>query len=139
MGSPSLNSFEFMKVLSPDKVPVSVSLEVYIEFIRQHDYILRHTNVGWYFISTVFLPFDHSFGEGPSIHFESMVFDTSKDRRNVKFDKDFIYHDDLELDRYHTYEEAIKGHCKFVVKYRKLWSKNHPRKIKHLPPNRQVL
>lgn len=46
-------------------------------------------------VSTVFLGLDHSFGEGPPILFETLV--SGGDLEG-------------EMDRYYTWEEAIKGH-----------------------------
>lgn len=53
-------------------------------------------------VSTVFLGVDYSFGAGPKLWFETMVF--PKD--------DF---GDLYVDRYTTWEEAENGH-KYIVK-----------------------
>ncbi len=55
-------------------------------------------------VSTVFLGLDHSFGKGPPILFETMVF-------GGKFDQ--------EMDRYSTWEEAEKGHKQMVEKITK--------------------
>ena len=55
-------------------------------------------------VSTVFLCIDHSFGAGPPILFETMVFGGPLDQ---------------EMKRYSTYEEAEKGHkemCERVLK-----------------------
>jgi len=61
------------------------------------------TFVGEYRVSTVFLGFDHSYGElGPPILFETMVFNKNKD--------------DLECERYCTYTEAEHGHEVMVEK-----------------------
>ncbi len=50
-------------------------------------------------ISTVFLGLDHRFGEGPPLLFETMVFGGKHHQ---------------EIDRYSTWDEAEKGHAKFV-------------------------
>ena len=50
-------------------------------------------------VSTVFLGVDHSFGEGPSILFETMVFGGNWD---------------LGQRRYSTWDEAEKGHRRVV-------------------------
>ena len=52
-------------------------------------------------VSTVFLGLDHNFGEGTPILFETMIF-------GGKFDQ--------EMDRYSTWDEAVKGHEKMVAK-----------------------
>ena len=46
-------------------------------------------------VSTVFLGIDHSWGEGPPLLFETMVFGGEHD---------------LEMERYTTWEEAEAGH-----------------------------
>lgn len=46
-------------------------------------------------VSTVFLGLDHSFGSGPPLLFETMVFGGKLDG---------------EMDRYHTWQEAETGH-----------------------------
>ena len=56
--------------------------------------------------STVFLGIDHGWGEGPPLLFETMVFSKNS-------------YEDLDMERYSTYEEAEKGHKKMVKK----WSK----------------
>lgn len=50
-------------------------------------------------VSTVFLGLNHQFGNGPPLLFETMVFGGELDQ---------------EMDRYSTWDEAIKGH-KIVV------------------------
>ena len=56
-------------------------------------------------ISTVFLTIDHSFGSGPPILFESMVFAGKESS------------EDLTQRRYCTWEEAVKGHEELVKEY----------------------
>ena len=51
------------------------------------------------FISTVFLGIDHSFGDGPPVLFETMVFGGELDE---------------EMNRYTTWEDAEKGHEEMV-------------------------
>lgn len=59
------------------------------------------------YVSTVFLGLDHSFGEGPPLLFETMVFPKKGDFT------------DMDTERYSTYEEAEKGHKKMVNKWKK--------------------
>ena len=59
------------------------------------------TTVGGADVSTVFLGLDHSFGSGPPLLFETMVF-------GGPFDQ--------EQKRYTTWEQAEKGHNKMVQK-----------------------
>ncbi len=58
------------------------------------------TKIGDVRVSTVFLGLDHGFGSAP-ILFETMVF-------GGNFDE--------EMNRYHTWEEAEKGHAEMVRK-----------------------
>ena len=57
------------------------------------------TEVGEVRVSTVFLGLDHSFGEGPPLLFETMVFGGPLDE---------------EMDRYTTWEQAEAGHAAMV-------------------------
>ena len=52
-------------------------------------------------ISTVFLGLDHSFGDGPPLLFETMVFGGALDG---------------EMDRYTTWEDAKQGHKEMIKK-----------------------
>lgn len=51
-------------------------------------------------VSTVFLGLDHSFGSGPPILWETMIFDGPHD---------------MYQDRYSSREEALAGHAKAVA------------------------
>lgn len=55
------------------------------------------TKVGRKNVSTVFLGIDHNFGKGKPILFETMIFPKSE-----------------ETERYHTWDEAVKGHKKII-------------------------
>lgn len=50
-------------------------------------------------VSTVFLGLDHGYGDGPPQIFETMVFGGPLDK---------------EMDRYATWDEALKGHTAMV-------------------------
>ena len=50
-------------------------------------------------ISTVFIGLDHSFGNGPALWFETMVFGGPLDQ---------------EMERYTTWDEAVAGHQQMV-------------------------
>lgn len=58
------------------------------------------TEIGDIHVSTVFLGLDHSFGEGPPMIFETMIFGGD--------------HDEDQW-RYSTWEEAEKGHAAAVA------------------------
>lgn len=56
-------------------------------------------------ISTVWLGLDHNYGEGRPLIFETMVFKKKGDWS------------ELDMDRYSTEKEAIKGHERMVKKW----------------------
>jgi hypothetical protein len=55
-------------------------------------------------ISTVFLSIDHNFGDGAPVLFETMAFDRSDGKW-----------DEIEANRYSTYDEALEGHNQMVI------------------------
>lgn len=61
--------------------------------------IVKKDTVGESLVSTVFLGLNHSFGEGPPLLFETLVF------KGPLAD---------EMDRYSTWEEAERGHATMV-------------------------
>jgi hypothetical protein len=61
-------------------------------------------------VSTVWMGLNHQFGNGPPLIFETMVFGSKEDMR------------DLDCDRYSTEAEAIAGHARMVEK----WSVDQP-------------
>lgn len=60
---------------------------------------VAETYVGKSYVSTVFLGMDHSFGHGPPLWFETMVFGGKNDEYQV---------------RYSTWDQAVKGHNTIV-------------------------
>lgn len=64
-------------------------------------------------VSTVFLGLDHSFGDGPPVIFETLVFDGPMDG---------------EMDRYSTRIEALIGHAAMVERVRAAQGKNEVQK-----------
>lgn len=56
-------------------------------------------------MSTVWLGIDHSFGSGPPLIFETMVFSSKDD-----------FHD-LDCERYSTETQALAGHARMVEKW----------------------
>jgi hypothetical protein len=61
---------------------------------------------GGFLVSTIFLGLDHRFDEGPPLVFETMVF-----RPEVSG------YQDLDMDRYSTWDEAEEGHKKIVDRW----------------------
>jgi hypothetical protein len=63
--------------------------------------------VGGYHVSTVFLGLDHNlFGDGPPLLFETMVFHLAGGG------------EDLDMERYTTWDEAVAGHARIVAALR---------------------
>ena len=56
-------------------------------------------------VSTVWLGLDHSFGGGPPLIFETMVFPNENDRG------------ELDCERYSTEQEALAGHEAMMAKW----------------------
>ena len=59
-------------------------------------------------ISTVWLGLDHSFGSGPPLIFETMVFANAHE-----------YGEEWDMRRYATHDEAVQGHNEMVKTWRK--------------------
>lgn len=83
-----------------DKKPVPCEdLITWAKWLEKADRVVKKDNVyqkdGKVMVSTVFLGLDHSFGQGPPLLFETLVFEGSLDG---------------EMDRYSTWAEAEKGH-----------------------------
>lgn len=66
------------------------------------------------FVSTVFLGLDHNFGEGEPLLFETMVFapEEKTSKGGLK------YHEDLDMERYSTWEESEIGHLKMIHRHK---------------------
>ena len=56
-------------------------------------------------VSTVFLGLNHNYGDGPPLIFETMVFSETGEG-------------DLDMERYSTEEQALKGHKEMVEKWK---------------------
>ena len=89
------------------KIPIPVkSIDEWMVWLaKQPTFTTRVdlTNIGPIMISTVFLGLDHSWGYGPPMLFETMVFRGGES---------------AECGRYESWEEAAKGHKAFVAKIR---------------------
>ncbi len=95
-------------ILDPDKRPVPITLEEYMEFRKKHPdsnrYWQKYRRVGWdevegeTRISTIFLEIDHRFWEtGDPIVFETMTFSPHELLDGLQW-------------RYTSYEAALQGH-----------------------------
>lgn len=84
---------------------------------------VAQTQVGPYWISTVWLGLDHGFDGKKRIIFETMVFDRPEDDNwvalNKVMDPSYSEFAEIECQRYSTEEEALAGHAEIVEKYRK--------------------
>lgn len=88
-----------------DQKPVEVSdVLTWGEWFENADRHVAQTAVRGVRISTVFLGVDHSFGDGPPMLFETMVFGGPMDE---------------EMARYSTWEEAEAGHKEMVQEVKK--------------------
>jgi len=93
------------KYILIDKVPtIEKDLYVWANWFESADRIVKKSVWDGVEISTVFLGLDHSFGNGPPLLFETMVFGWPEGEEHCT--------------RYSTWEEAIEGHDSLVEK---LW------------------
>lgn len=81
-----------------------VNLMTWAKWFETNDRHVADEKIGDVRISTIFLGLDHSFGSGPPLLFETMVFGGPLDQ---------------EMDRYSTREEAEKGHKEMIDKVKK--------------------
>jgi hypothetical protein len=76
-----------------------VDLMTWAKWFEQADRCVAKDTINGVYISTVFLGLDHSFGSGPPLLFETMVFGGPLDQ---------------EQKRYSTWEESEIGHKKMI-------------------------
>ena len=79
------------------------------ETMERKQHVLRQTYIGDFLISTIFLGMDHSFGFGPPLLFETMVFD----HRNLRPEQETIKERRVETvhqDRCSLLSETYKMH-----------------------------
>lgn len=92
------------------------SFEEYLDWLcHDPDRHVGNTDVGNFWVSTVFLTRNHQFHEGPPLFYETMVF--SRDPTTGKVDFEELY-----MDRCSTYEEAVAMHEKAVAKTKRVYS-----------------
>lgn len=89
------------KYILEGKTPKAVDLMEWAKWFETVDRVVEKTSIGDVDVSTVFLGLDHSFGSGPPLLFESMIFGGDLDQ---------------ETDRYETYEQAEAGHSAMVAR-----------------------
>ena len=89
-------------ILEGQKVVPCENLLQWAKWMESADRAVAKDSIGGSEVSTVFLGLDHSFVEGgPPLVFETVVFDGEFDG---------------EMDRYSTWDEAVKGHNSMVEK-----------------------
>lgn len=86
--------------------------------------LVKQERVGRFWISTVWLGLDHSFGYGEPKIFESMVFDKRRRRGHKRIFKFFgKKHKDIGIEmaqeRYSTLDDALAGHGELCRKFKK--------------------
>ena len=82
-----------------DKKTEEVDLMTWATWFETAERHVAKEKVGEVTVSTIFLGIGHSFGYGPPLLFETMVFGGQLDQ---------------EMERYTTYNEAESGHKKMV-------------------------
>jgi|SRR3990167_1170054 len=106
-----LNKSVFVKYILDDNhntIPASLTeWGKWFQTARKKRIVKQVTLLNGYYLSTVFLGLDHSFGRGKPLLFETMVF-ISKDNL-----------DEQDRARYTTWKEAEKGHAEMVKKWKK--------------------
>lgn len=100
---------------TPIQEPDVIKWGRWFETAKRH---VANTQVGPLWVSTVFLGLDHSFGSGPPVLFETMLFGPEEDSKI--FGKVREIRPDLDCRRYHTWEEAEHGHAVFVEQARQM-------------------
>jgi hypothetical protein len=90
-------------ILDENGSPIRASLWDWAFWFETHSRRVAETTVDDVWISTVFLGLDHSWGEGPPLIFETMV-----------FGEHCALHG--EMDRYTTWKQAEEGHAAMVAR-----------------------
>jgi hypothetical protein len=87
-------------ILDENRNPVKVELLTWArQFEKAEDRRVDLTETWNGRVSTVFLGLDHQWGDGPPLIFETMVFGGTLDQ---------------EMERYSTWDEAVRGHAAMV-------------------------
>jgi hypothetical protein len=83
-----------------------ITMEQWNTLLGNFDYkIVRQTQIGPYWVSTVWLGLDHNYFSSPPLIFETMVFGVTRDDPMLD-----TLGPDIECVRYATEEQAIAGH-----------------------------
>ena len=108
-----------------DRQGQPITLEEAGRLHKDHKYVVvKQETVGVYWISTVWLGYDHRHGSGPPVIFETMVFERGpagirEEYRGLRTLVDDTYHEWNEVDgrRYCTEAEALAGHAAMVEEW----------------------
>lgn len=93
-------------ILDEDGEPQSVQdVHVWARWFNTANRRVAETTIGRRLVSTVFLGIDHSFGEGPPLLFETMVFGAPS-------------YNDQVCERYSTKADALAGHAQICKQTR---------------------
>lgn len=84
---------------------------IWARWFEKGNRILKRTQVGTGFISTVFLGIDHAWGGGPPVLWETMIFD--------------VPGVDQYQHRYRSKEDALKDHSEIVIAAVAAWERAH--------------
>ena len=97
----------YQYILKGHKAVKAVDIFEWGMFMQKKDRIVKQETLpNGIQVSTVFLGLDHNYGGGRPILFETMVFGAGEEG----FDND--------MDRYHTWIEAVAGHIRMVKKWK---------------------
>lgn len=92
---------------SPDGEPCT--LQECSEYRRTQKFLKQEDLPSGVWVSTVYLGFNHRFGDGPPLIFETMVFPGA-----MADDGSMV---ELDVDRYSSKEAALAGHQRMVEKW----------------------
>lgn len=115
MKSPSVSNYYILD----GKTTVAATLREWTRWMEANHNKRRvaQDTVDRYWISTVFLGLNHSWGDGPPLLFETLVFDRAE-TKVIEWPGGRVreFHPNIEDygRRWHTWEEAEAGHAKVV-------------------------
>jgi hypothetical protein len=113
-----------------DRQGEPISMRRWAELFEDRGYqVVARTEVGGYFVSTIWLGLDHGFGRwSQPMIFESMVFESelSYGKPSEWFPKGIVYHRDFEQWRYSTEQAALAGHEELCEQVRLMIAATEP-------------
>lgn len=107
-------------ILDDDHHLVEADLMTWARWFSVENRTVAVTETQFHLISTVFLGIDHSWGDrGPPITFETMVFQSEREVKEVFGHLVSTLGEDREQERYSTWDDAETGHKAMVRRYEK--------------------